>query len=207
MKRIGVAVSASDPLTLAGLREQLSGHQEYESLPETRLSEADVFVLAAEAVTHDVMALLRQVATNTSASTVLIVNRIDQAFLLGAVECRVTVLLPRRAAISEHLFKAIRVAASGCAMMPPETLGELLEQITALQSEVLAPNGLNASGLTVREIDVLRLVAEGYDTAQVAEKLSYSERTIKNVIYAMTSRLKLRNRAHAVAYAMRAGIL
>ncbi|WP_326782856.1 helix-turn-helix transcriptional regulator [Streptomyces sp. NBC_00151] len=207
MKRIGVAVSASDPLTLAGLREQVAGHQQFIPVPESRLSEADVFVLAADTVTHDVMALLRQVAASTTASTVLIVNRIDQAFLLGAVECRMAVLLPRPVAINEHVIKAIRVASSGGAMMPSETLGELLEQIKALQTEVLAPNGLNASGLTVREIDVLRLVAEGFDTVQIAEKLSYSERTIKNVIYAMTSRLKLRNRAHAVAYALRAGIL
>lgn len=207
MKRVGVVVSAADPLTLVGLCRQLDGRPQIEVLPESATSEADVFVLAADAVTHEVMATLRRVCVGTNACTVLIVNRIDQAFLLGAVECRVMVILPRYAATTEHLTKAITVASSGSAMMPPELLGELLGQVGSLQTDVLAPNGLNASGLTVREIDVLRLVAEGFDTSQVAEKLSYSERTIKNVIYAMTSRLKLRNRAHAVAYAMRAGII
>ena len=63
------------------------------------------------------------------------------------------------------------------------------------------------SGLTEREIEVLRLVAEGLDTAEIAEKLAYSERTIKNVIHDITSRLCLRNRTHAVAWAVREGLI
>lgn len=61
------------------------------------------------------------------------------------------------------------------------------------------------AGLAPREIDVIRLIAEGLDTAEVAGKLSYSERTVKNVLHGMTTRLHLRNRAHAVAYALREG--
>jgi hypothetical protein len=51
------------------------------------------------------------------------------------------------------------------------------------------------------------LLAEGYDTAAIAETLAYSERTIKNVIHDVTSRLHLRNRSHAVAFAMRTGVI
>ena len=58
-----------------------------------------------------------------------------------------------------------------------------------------------------REVDVLRLLAEGYDTADIADALAYSERTIKNVIHDVTSRLQLRNRSHAVAVAMRTGVI
>ena len=53
----------------------------------------------------------------------------------------------------------------------------------------------------------LRLLAEGYDTAAIADTLAYSERTIKNVIHDVTSRLHLRNRSHAVAFAMRTGVI
>jgi DNA-binding NarL/FixJ family response regulator len=63
------------------------------------------------------------------------------------------------------------------------------------------------SALRSREVDVLRLVAEGYDTAEIARTLSYSERTIKKVLHEMTMRLQLRNRSHAVAYALRAGLI
>ena len=74
-------------------------------------------------------------------------------------------------------------------------------------SQVLAPRGLSFAGLNDRERDVLRLVAEGHDTAEIATLLSYSERTVKNVLHDLNTRLQLRNRSHAVAYAVREGLI
>ena len=54
---------------------------------------------------------------------------------------------------------------------------------------------------------MLRLVADGFDTAEIARRLSYSQRTIKNVIHDVTVRLNLTNRSHAVAYAVREGLI
>jgi DNA-binding NarL/FixJ family response regulator len=54
-------------------------------------------------------------------------------------------------------------------------------------------------------VDVLRLVAEGMDTSYIARKMNYSERTIKKVLADLMRRLDLRNRAHAVSYALRRG--
>jgi DNA-binding NarL/FixJ family response regulator len=59
--------------------------------------------------------------------------------------------------------------------------------------------------LSNRERDVLLLVAEGYSTREVAKRLNYSERTIKNIVQDLTVRLELRNRTHAVALAIREG--
>ena len=61
------------------------------------------------------------------------------------------------------------------------------------------------AGLTKRERDVLALVADGYSTREVAIRLAYSERTIKNIVQDVTMRLNLRNRTQAVAYAVRNG--
>jgi DNA-binding NarL/FixJ family response regulator len=72
---------------------------------------------------------------------------------------------------------------------------------------VVDEHRLNASGLSSREIDVLHLMADGFDTAEIALELSCSERTVKNVVAGVTERLNLRNRAHAVAYAPRTGII
>lgn len=63
------------------------------------------------------------------------------------------------------------------------------------------------SGFSHREIDVIKLVAEGLETREIAAKLCYSERTVKSVLQGMMLRLNLRNRAHAVAYAAREGYL
>ena len=54
-----------------------------------------------------------------------------------------------------------------------------------------------------REIAVLSLLADGLDTAAVADRLSYSPRTIKNILHAVMLRLNLSNRTHAVAFAIR----
>jgi DNA-binding NarL/FixJ family response regulator len=89
--------------------------------------------------------------------------------------------------------------------VPPDLLGRLLDQVGRLQSNVLTPRGLTISGLTERELRVLKLFAEGMDTAEVAGELFYSERTVKNILHNVTGRLNLRNRTHAVAYAMRQG--
>jgi DNA-binding NarL/FixJ family response regulator len=59
--------------------------------------------------------------------------------------------------------------------------------------------------VTRRERQVLALLAEGHSTREVAQRLAYSERTIKNVLQEFTTRLQLRNRTQAVAYAVRRG--
>jgi len=54
---------------------------------------------------------------------------------------------------------------------------------------------------------VLRLVADGRETGEIARELCYSTRTVVSVVHDITNRFRLRNRAHAVAYALRAGLL
>jgi DNA-binding NarL/FixJ family response regulator len=66
---------------------------------------------------------------------------------------------------------------------------------------------LTFNGFTDREVDVLRLLADGFDTAAVAHELAYSERTVKNVLQDVTRRHNLRNRTHAVAFALRQGLI
>jgi DNA-binding NarL/FixJ family response regulator len=72
---------------------------------------------------------------------------------------------------------------------------------------VLTPRGIGPDGLSSREREVLKLLADGLGTNEIASALAYSERTIKNVIHDVTTRLNLRNRSHAVAYAVKAGIV
>jgi DNA-binding NarL/FixJ family response regulator len=58
-----------------------------------------------------------------------------------------------------------------------------------------------------RDLSVLRLLADGRSTAGIAEDLAYSESTIKNVIHDLVRQLGARNRAHAVANAIRSGLI
>jgi DNA-binding NarL/FixJ family response regulator len=126
---------------------------------------------------------------------------------LTAVEAGVGGVLRRAQASPQNLLGTIRSVAAGEGTLPPDMLGRLLEQVGQLQRQVLAPRGLTFSGLTEREVSVLSLLADGLDTAEVGRQLFYSERTVKNIIHDVTSRLDLRNRTHAVAYAIKQGLI
>ena len=98
----------------------------------------------------------------------------------------VAAVLPRRDLTPEQLVSAVRAAASGLRINPPSATPRRLDQ---------------------RKVDVLRLLAEGADTREIATTLGYSERTIKSVIYEAERELGARNRAQAVAEAVRQDLI
>jgi DNA-binding NarL/FixJ family response regulator len=140
-------------------------------------------------------------------SIVLVANEFREDRVLRAIKFGLVSLLYRQDSGYERIVQAILSAYAGRAELPNSVLRYVLDQLKAIQNNVLAPRGLTVAGLSDREVDVFRLLAEGFDTAEVALKLNYSERTVKNVIHGAVTRLKLRNRTHAVAYALRSGVL
>ena len=61
--------------------------------------------------------------------------------------------------------------------------------------------------LARRELNVLRLLADGSCTREIAGELCYSERTVKNIVHDTLTKLNCRTRAHAVAVVARQGAL
>jgi DNA-binding CsgD family transcriptional regulator len=87
----------------------------------------------------------------------------------------------------------------------PTTLAHRLPAADPPSSLPLASRRGPQSGPSPRERDVLRLLADGHSTREIAIRLAYSERTIKNILQDLTTRLSLRNRTQAVAHAVRSG--
>jgi DNA-binding NarL/FixJ family response regulator len=150
---------------------------------------------------------VRKLRATGTTRVLVCVGSIDEGGLFAAVEAGACGVIRRSEATPDALGRALRAAAGGDGALPPDLLGKLLSHVQGLTNGLLAPRGLRLSGLTQRETDVLRLVADGHDTREIADKLCYSERTVKNVIHDLTTRLQLRNRAHAVAYAVRQGLI
>jgi DNA-binding NarL/FixJ family response regulator len=205
--RIAIAVHADDAISRSGLLAQLCHRQEVLLLGEGQGDGAAVAIVIANEVDAETLRTIRATRRNGSARVVLIASRLDDTALLAAVEAGAVGLLLRATSSVDAVIEAVRVAARGSGTMPPELLGRLLERVSRLQRDVLSPRGLNASGLTDRETKVLRLIADGYDTVEVGRRLFYSDRTVKNIVHDITTRLNLRNRAHAVAYALRQGLI
>lgn len=206
-KRVRVAAWSADPITLNGLTRMLVGRVEVFVATSASAEEVDVLVFAADRVNSETVVALRRAVARWSVPVVLVAGEFDRSQLLTAVECQVAAVLHRGAATEEQLVKAVNVAAAGGGALPPALLGDLLRQVQDLQREVLAPLGRNAAGMTPREIDVVRLLAEGLDTEEIGARLCYSQRTVKNIIHTLTSRLQVRNRPQLVAYGMRAGVI
>jgi DNA-binding NarL/FixJ family response regulator len=186
---------------------QLRARPEVRVVDGEDVETAEVAIVVADEVDEPALRAVRNLRRSGQARVVVVVTRLDDRALLGAVEAGACGLLRRSEAVPERLAAAIEAADAGDGTVPPDLLGRLLDGVGRLQRQVLAPRGLTFAGLTEREVQVLRLVADGFDTNEIASRLSYSERTIKNTIHDLTTRLNLRNRTHAVAYAVREGLI
>jgi DNA-binding NarL/FixJ family response regulator len=205
MERISVLVEASDPISRAGITAQLKGRPEVRVLEDE--DNADVGLVVADDVDDETLRMSRALQRKGCQRVVLVLSHVDDGGLVAAIEAGSFGLIRRTDATVDALVAAVTAAASGDGTMPPDLLGRLLARMRSLQQYALAPRGLTLSGLTQREIEVLKLVAEGLSTSEIALRMSYSERTIKNVIHDVTMRLQLRNRSQAVAYAMKEGLI
>jgi DNA-binding NarL/FixJ family response regulator len=207
VQRIAVAVRAQDSITRAGLVSQLAHRHEVQVVDVDDAVAGGVTVVLADEVDDAAIRAVRTARVGDTNRVVLVVTRLTEGDLLSAVEAGASSVLRRSEATPDRVVDAVRVASSGAAAMSPDLLGQLLDHVGRLQRDVLTPRGLRFSGLTDREVRVLRLMADGLDTTEIGQRLFYSERTVKNIVHDITSRLHLRNRTHAVAYALRQGFI
>jgi DNA-binding NarL/FixJ family response regulator len=209
-KPVIVAVLGADPLVSEGTVAYLRSRPGIRPVPASEAARADVVLVMATQVTEETLAQLKDVAERCAGRElrcVLVGDGIGQSQLLRAVTSGVVTVLPRQDADYGRIVRAILRAHAGLGDMPAQAVGWLSSSLRVIHNEVLAPNGLTAHGLQYREVEVLRLLADGLETAEIAARLNYSERTVKNIIHGLLTRLRLRNRSHAVAYALRNGAL
>lgn len=205
--RVPIAVHAEDPILLAGVISQLRMRPEVEVIDPGRGERGHVAVVVAEVFDDATKSVLCAARAMSPSRVVLVLRVIDDDAVVAAAEAGVSGLLRRAEATPDVLIRTVRRVSSGDGVVPPDLLARLLGHVGQLQRQVLSPRGLRFTGLSDRELQVLKLVADGYDTGEIATKLSYSQRTVKNVLHGVTTRLQLRNRSHAVAYAVREGLI
>ena len=207
MSRIPVVLYATDPVSEIGIASQLRARPEVHLLGDGDPEAAEVAVLVFDNIDDEAVRVVRKVQRNGCPRTLLVVNHLDEAGMLAAIEAGACGFLRRSETRPETLVEGVRAASAGDGTVPADLLGRLLNKVSLIHQQVLAPRGLSLSGLSEREVQVLKLLSEGHPTSEVARQLCYSERTVKNVLQDMTRRHNLRNRTHAVAYALRQGLI
>jgi two-component system response regulator DegU len=131
----------------------------------------------------------------------------DDASIVGAVEIGANGHIPELARPQE-LVATIRAAAEGDNPLRAELAArpDLIERVVADVHELMAA-GPPPSPLSSRELEVLRLIADGLRNRSVAERLGISEQTVKNQLTSILHKLGVNNRTTAVLYAVRHGWL
>ena len=104
-----------------------------------------------------------------------------------------------------QLLHGIRTVASGAALLDPEVTRRLVGKFAArIRPARGAPHDIP---VTPRELEVLRLIAEGLSNAEIAEALQISQETVKTFVSRILTKLELRDRVQAVVYAYRHGLV
>jgi DNA-binding NarL/FixJ family response regulator len=199
--RTPVFVYADDPISQAGLEYLLRGRPEVHVVASGQIDDAKVAVVACEVIDDATTRTISGIQRDGCPHVIVVATHLDEEGVLAASEAGTLGMLRRAEASPERLVQVIAHVAAGEASVPTDLVGKLLGAVRRLRRGAVT-TGLPAS-LTNREQEVLRLLAEGQDTQEIASTLCYSERTVKGVIHEITTRLQLRNRSHAVAFALR----
>jgi DNA-binding NarL/FixJ family response regulator len=202
-----VSLFADDPISKGGLEAALRWHPQISLVDEESAGEPSVAIVAADSIGERILGTLRTLRARSGGQILLVVESLSDADLLAVVEAGVRAIVWRFEATPARLTETVLTTASGEATLPSEVVSRLLKQVSSLQHHVLAPLGMKLNGLSEREADVLRLAAQGLDTGEIASKLCYSKRTVTNILHDVMSRFQLVNRTHAVAYAIREGLI
>ncbi|MER5889437.1 LuxR C-terminal-related transcriptional regulator [Streptomyces sp. NPDC001941] len=205
--RVTVTIHAADAMLRTGVTQQLVSQRDLLVLADhdSDTSRADVSLVVVDRVDDDTLLLLNRLRHQRTAVG-LIASTLGAGALEQVIASGAHALLRRAEAGPERLAALVRAAAAGEGMLPGDLIGQLIAYVTRLQ-QAAPESARSLATLTRREADMLGLVAEGFDTREIAAKTSYSERTVKNVLHEVTTRLDLRNRTHAVGYALRHGLI
>jgi DNA-binding NarL/FixJ family response regulator len=149
---------------------------------------------------------IRQItASSPLARVVVLTISDDDADVVNAVMAGACGYLLKDASV-DQLIAGIRAAAAGEALISPQIAAKMLQLLRAQQSNSDAAETIRAE-LSDREIQVLKLIANGKDNAEIARQLYISPKTVKNHISNILMKLQIENRIQAAVYAVRSGIV
>jgi DNA-binding NarL/FixJ family response regulator len=204
---VRILIADDHPVVRDGLRGMFAGEPDFEvvgdaadgreAVDRARTFDPDVVLMDLRMPHMDGVAAIRELAAGGARARVLVLTTYDtDRDVLAAIDAGATGYLLKDAP-REELFRAVRAAARGETVLAPSVAAQLIGQVRGPQ-----PNAL-----TARELEILRLVADGASNQQAAHRLFISEATVKTHLLHTYAKLGVNDRAAAVAAAYNRGLL
>ncbi len=209
---IRILIADDHPVVRDGLHAMLSTQPDFqvvaevidgaEAVQQAAHLHPDIILLDLEMPELDGVTALQQIRANDAAARVIILTaydsdeRIVSAVMAGAKGYLL------KGAPREEIFQAVRTVHEGGSLLQPSVTSKLMQH---LSERAAKPEG--AIDLTSREIEVLRLMAQGYSNKQIAAELVITERTTKFHVSSILAKLEAANRTEAVKIAVQRGLV
>ncbi len=215
MNRVRVLLVDDHPLFRRGVRWALESHPTIEVVGEagdgvegTALAESmapDVVLLDVRMPRRSGIEACVDIKQAVPSAKILMLTVSDEeADLYEAVKSGASGYLLKDSSIDE-VAQAVRVVADGQSLISPSMAIKLLDEFKQMsrtdRQQVPSPR------LTDRELEVLKLVAQGLNNREIAKRLFISENTVKNHVRNILEKLQLHSRMEAVMYAVKEKLL
>lgn len=204
---IRILIADDHPVVRDGLRGMFTGEPDFEvvgdaangrdAVDRVQTFDPDVVLMDLRMPEMDGVAAIRTLTQLGARARVLVLTTYDtDRDVLAAIGAGATGYLLKDAPRDE-LFRAVRAAAHGDTVLAPSAAAHLMGQV----------RDPKPSTLTARELEILRLVADGTTNQQAAQRLFVSEATVKTHLLHTYAKLGVKDRAAAVAAAYNRGLL
>ena len=208
LMRQGISTILSAQADIEVVGEASSGE---EALEVVRLVQPDVVCMDVEMPGIGGLEATRQLVSDTEVTAhILMLTTFEREdYLLAALDAGASGFLLKNAR-PEHLVDGVRSIAAGEALLAPELTRAVIERAVArdrAESTATASISVIPDELTEREVEVLRLMAEGLSNDEIAAALVIGRATVKTHVSNVLMKLSLRDRVQAVAFAYRSGLV
>lgn len=186
MEVVGQAADGQEACRLAGLVQ-----------PDVVVMDINMPVLDGVQATHHIS------ETSPGIGVIILTMYRQDQYVFEAIKAGARAYLLKDAD-SDELLRAIRAVAAGEALLDSGIALKMIEEFRRLQSDPVGADGITQ--LTERELDILRLVAQGLDNNEIGDRLGLSEKTVRNRLTVIFEKLHVNNRTQAALYALRRGL-
>lgn len=208
---IRVLIVDDHPMVRRGLHSLLSSYADIEVAGEAEEGTAalqavtaldpDVVLLDIQMLGADGVEIAARIVKGTPQVKIIVLTAYDnEEYVLGAFRAGAHAYLLKNSS-DETVVEAIRLVHQGKRLLSPSLMDQVLRQFHTLAVESHAPE------LSRDELHVLSLIASGATNEEIAKETHWSERTVKRKLEEISEKLGARNRAHAVAIAIKGGLV